>query len=140
APDEEDKDFSGEVKVVNQDNQNDYEIIPVSLSTPINNPAPIEITSIIPDGPISVVEGETVEFTVETTGGSGNHYYLFYGGDGGSQEGYMDSTATISYTYSETGTFEPDVEVHDLDGNSYDSSYDFTVVSVAENNNQDNPI
>jgi hypothetical protein len=34
APEEEDKEFSGEVKIVNIDNTADYEIISVSLSTP----------------------------------------------------------------------------------------------------------
>jgi hypothetical protein len=34
APDQGDQQFSGEVKVVNEDDSNDYEIIPVSLATP----------------------------------------------------------------------------------------------------------
>jgi hypothetical protein len=36
APDQGDQQFSGEVKVVNADDSNDYEIIPVSLATPVN--------------------------------------------------------------------------------------------------------
>ncbi len=38
APDEEDTTFLGEIKVVNKENPIDYDIIPVSLSTPISNP------------------------------------------------------------------------------------------------------
>ncbi|MEF8879260.1 MAG: hypothetical protein V5A64_02560 [Candidatus Thermoplasmatota archaeon] len=125
----------------NQDNQEDSsEETDQNQNEEETNPIdPVTIESITPTS-ATVEEGETVEFTVETTGGSGNHYYLFYGGDGGSTEGYMDSTATISYTYSKTGTFEPDVEVHDLNENNYDSSYNFGLITVAENNNQDNPI
>ena len=37
APDEEDKEFSGEIKIVNVDDPEDYEIVPVSLSTPKNS-------------------------------------------------------------------------------------------------------
>jgi hypothetical protein len=36
APDQGDQQFSGELKVVNADDSNDYEIIPVSLATPVN--------------------------------------------------------------------------------------------------------
>ena len=101
---------------------------------------PIVILTVSPTS-ATVEENETVEFTVETTGGSGNNYYLFYGGDDGSQSGYMGSSAVISYTYSKEGTFEPDVEVHDLDQNHYDSSYNFAIITVmAHNNQQNNPI
>jgi len=103
---------------------------------------PIDPVVIVSESPASatVEEGETIEFTVETTGGSGNNYYLFYGGDGGSESGYMGSSAVISYTYTSEGTFEPDFEVHDLDENNYDSSYNFAFISVAANNNQNNPV
>jgi len=37
APNEENKDFTGEVKVVNSEDSNDYDIIPVSLKTPVNH-------------------------------------------------------------------------------------------------------
>jgi len=36
APDEKEKEFTGEVKIINVDDPEDYEIIPVSLSTPKN--------------------------------------------------------------------------------------------------------
>jgi len=36
APDEENQEFEGEVKIVNKDDSSDYEIIPVSLITPFN--------------------------------------------------------------------------------------------------------
>jgi len=36
APDEKEMDYTGEIKVVNKDDSNDYSIIPVSLSTPKN--------------------------------------------------------------------------------------------------------
>jgi hypothetical protein len=36
APDERDETFSGEVKIVNRENSSDYCIIPVSLTTPMN--------------------------------------------------------------------------------------------------------
>ncbi len=100
---------------------------------------PILIVSVTPTS-ATVEEGETVEFIVETSGGSGNNYYLFYGGDNGSASGNMGESEVISYTYSESGTFEPDVEVHDLDNNRYDSSYDFAVIAVVAENNQNGPV
>ena len=36
APNEQNKDFTGDVKVVNSEDSNDYDIIPVSLKTPVN--------------------------------------------------------------------------------------------------------
>jgi len=36
APGEENQEFEGEVKIVNKDDSSDYEIIPVSLITPLN--------------------------------------------------------------------------------------------------------
>jgi hypothetical protein len=36
APDQGDQQFNGEVKIVNSDDSNDYEIIPISLVTPVN--------------------------------------------------------------------------------------------------------
>jgi hypothetical protein len=36
VPDEGNKEFTGEVKVINSDNNDDYEIIPVLLKTPRN--------------------------------------------------------------------------------------------------------
>ena len=36
APDQQNQQFSGEVKIVNKENSSDYEIIPVSLATPVN--------------------------------------------------------------------------------------------------------
>lgn len=36
APDEKNKEFTGEIKIVNKENINDFEIIPVSLTTPRN--------------------------------------------------------------------------------------------------------
>ena len=38
APNQLNKEFTGEVKIVNQENSSDYEIIPVSLITPRNKP------------------------------------------------------------------------------------------------------
>jgi len=38
APEEKDKEFTGDVKIINLDNPEDYEIIPVSLSTPKSKP------------------------------------------------------------------------------------------------------
>ena len=40
APEEENKEFSGEVKIINTDNSEDYCIIPVSLTTPLNDKSP----------------------------------------------------------------------------------------------------
>ena len=34
APEEQEMDYTGEIKVINKDDSNDYSIIPVSLSTP----------------------------------------------------------------------------------------------------------
>jgi hypothetical protein len=127
-------------------NQNDNSDQPNENQDPLppnNNedqPLPIDPILIISISPTSatVEEGETIDFTIETIGGSGNHYYLFYGGDGGSESGNMGSSIVISYTYSESGTFEPDIEVHDLDENNYDSNYNFALITVAANNNQNN--
>ena len=36
APEDPETDFNGEVKIVNSDNENDYVILQVSLSTPVS--------------------------------------------------------------------------------------------------------
>lgn len=108
--------------------------------TPKSQPAKrpkVQIESVSPSGTITAEEDETLEFTVQVDPdtGTGNFYYIFYGGDGGSVEGYMGYTATISYTYDSEGTFSPSVEVYDLgDGERYDARYDFAVVTVVSTN------
>jgi hypothetical protein len=111
---------------------------------PDTNPVdPIVIVSVSPTS-ATVEEGETVDFIIEASGGSGNHYYQFYGDDGGSKSGYMGNSATISYTYTCEGTYHPDVYVHDLDENRYDSEIGFATIAVhaasAEDDATPNPI
>ena len=43
APDQQNMEFTGEVKVVNTEDNNDYDTIPVSLKTPMNKAFSINI-------------------------------------------------------------------------------------------------
>lgn len=92
----------------------------------------IEIVSISPSGSVEVEEGETVDFTVTVCNSSGNNYYYFYPGDGSQMADYMCESATISYTYTNAGTYEPDVEVYDLDTAAYAYGHDFALIVVLD--------
>ncbi len=104
-------------------------------SNPNSNPLdPVKITLLLPFGPETIEENETVEFIVEVENGTGDNYVILDFGDGTIYSDYMGWDHNVYHTYTAVGTYCPDVEVHDLQSNCYDHYYDYASVIVSESN------
>jgi hypothetical protein len=102
-----------------------------------SNPEPsdiVKILQLLPEGPVNIEENETVTFYVEVENGTGDNYVIWDFDDGVIHEDYMGWSYTVSHTYTESGVYYPDIEVHDLEANFYDYGYDYSEISVCSSN------
>ncbi len=136
----------------NDDSNNQDEGSDESNSNPLppedggdeSNPEPAYLASCIPDPgqTITVEEGETVSFSGWAFGGSGEYEFIFNVGEATiTQTDYEDNGyEQYTHTYSQEGTYTTSITLKDDEtGQTTDTSTTATI-TVAANNNQNNPI
>jgi hypothetical protein len=120
TPDVENEILTGEVKVVNINDAEDYAIIDVSLSTLTPEPPII-------DGPLSGVPDIMYDYTFTSTDPEGNDLFYYVDWDDGETDEWIGpfksgEDAVIDHKWSERGTFNIKAKARDIFGMESDWS------------------
>jgi len=134
APDQQCENFTGEVKVINTEDSNDFDIIYVILQTTIDNDPP---TVPIITGPASGEVSVSYEFTIVSTDPDGDDVYYYIDWDDGNVEDWIGPyasgvVATVSHSWSSGDTYSILAKAKDEHGAESDWSDPF-IITIVEN-------
>jgi len=139
APNQQYQTFTGEVKVINTENSNDFELIDVILETTMDNDPP-NVPTIT--GPTNGNTGQSYEYSFTATDPDGDDIYYYIDWGDGIEDGWLGSytsgtTITKSHTWSSEGSYTIQAKAKDI--NDLESDWGTLEVTMPVNQPSSQP-